>query len=403
MDAVKITSSLSDLLTQGLDSGALERIGGMIREVATRRIVAFLRDLSPLQGAASELVGFLASGPGVGVLNLGVATMGFVVLLTRVNTIEQRLQRTQELLDQMNQKLDLAFYANFCAALNLADNAFGLRDPENRDAHAMQALGRLMEAKHHYAALVDAQLTSGAHAVDAYLETLCLAHVAEARCYLELEELAMAQRLLDEGCDALRARLRQHVQALLTSNPAAYLHPNLKGKVDLRRLTHVYQWLDPSLDENTVFEGLREQLCDLIQYPEKWVETLPPAVWDPSVAVREKEAPPQPGKKFELPWVGRHLAKLRDLELPTLAQRLPGLGRPRELDVYGHLPTVMETIEGLIEDASRFNAYRAEVHAMQHTGIGFREWRQLRPPPDEPDDQSGVICINLVEPLALTA
>ncbi len=40
---------------------------------------------------------------------------------------------------------------------------------------------------------------------------------------------------------------------------------------------------------------------------------------------------------------------------------------------------------------------------MQHTGISFREWRQLRPPPDEPDDQSEVICINLVEPLALTA
>jgi len=167
----------------------------------------------------------------------------------------------------------------------------------------------------------------------------------------------------------LHARIRQHVQALLTSNPAAYLHPNLKGKVDLRRLTHVYQWLDPSLDENAVFEGLREQLCDLIQYPERWVETLPPAVWDPSVAVREKETPPQPGKTFELPWVGRHLAKLRDLELPTLAQRLPGLGRPRELDVYGHLPTVMETIEGLIEDASRLNASRQRCMPCSTRGL----------------------------------
>src|SRR5215472_3908440 len=278
MDAVKIISSLSDFFTQGHDAGALERIGGVIREVATGRIVAFLRELSPLQGAASELVGFLGSGPGVGVLNLGLATMGFVVLLRRVNTIEQRLQRTQELLQQVNQKLDLAFYANFCAALNLADNAFGLRDRENRDAHAMQALNRLMEAKHHYAALVDAQLTGATHAVDAYLETLCLAHVAEARCYLELEELETAERLLDLGGAALHARIRQHVETLLTPNPAAYLHPSLKGRVDLRRLTRVYRWLDPSLDENAVFEVLREQWCDLIQHPEKWVETLPPAV-----------------------------------------------------------------------------------------------------------------------------
>ena len=174
-------------------------------------------------------------------------------------------------------------------------------------------------------------------------------------------------------------------------------------RVDLRRLTRVYRWLDPSLDENAVFEVLREQWCDLIQHPEKWVETLPPAVWDPNVAVQRKEDPSSPVKKFELPLVGKHLAKLRNLEFPTLTQHLPGLGRNRELDVYGHLPTVLEAIEGLIEDTSRFTTYLAEVHALQHLGISFREWQQLQPPLGKPDDQSEVMCIHLAEPLALTA
>lgn len=278
MDSLKITTSLSDLLTRGLDTGALQRIGGVIQEVASGKIVAFVRE--HLKETATELVGFLGTGTGIGVLNLAVATMGFPMVLKRVNGIERRLQRTNELLHQINQKLDLGFFANFAAALSLAENAFAMRNPENRKAHAMEAINRLFEAEHYYTRLLDAQLNADAHAADAYLDTLCLAHVAVTRCYLELEELETAARLITSARPMLQKRIRQHVNTLLTSNPAAYLHPSLKGKVDLRRLSKVYRWLDPKLDENRVFEDLREKLFSLIREPELWIKSLPAAIWD---------------------------------------------------------------------------------------------------------------------------
>lgn len=386
-----VAAAPSEALVQGLKSGILERVGGIIREIDTARVVAFLRELDGLKNVASDLAGLLGGGAALGVLNLGVATMGFMVVHRRVRGIEERLQRTQESLEHLHRKIDLGFYANFGAALNLADGAFVMRDPKNRGAHATEAINRLMEAIHHYSALLS-DPRGGAHGSDAYLATLCLAHVAVARCYLELDELDLAARFLDSKGADLEALLRRQVGALLTSNPAAYLHPKLTGKVDLRRLTGVYRWLNPGSDEGTVFEALRARFCDLIERPEAWVATLPPSVWDPRI---DRRAEPAPTQQRGRDWAGV-LAPLRNLQLPV---RLPGLGPNRAHEVYEHLPEVMSTIEGLIEDARRLSAYRTEINAIREMGIGFREWQNLPAPPGS----SGLMFIHLGEPIALAA
>ncbi|HSD43304.1 MAG TPA: hypothetical protein VLD36_15735 [Burkholderiales bacterium] len=369
----------------GLASGALERIGGLIREVGSERIVAFvreLREIGRLKDLAANVAGLLGGGAGFGVLNLGVATMGFMVMHRRVGALESRLQRTQAALAEINQKLDLSFYANLGAALNLADGAFAMRDAKNRDAHATEAINRLMEAIHHYSGLLHAAPNGGAHGGDAYLATLCLAYAAVARCYLELDELEHAERFLDTRGAELEALVRRHVCTLLTSNPAAYLHPSLKGKVDLRRLTRVCRWMDPTMDENGVFEALRYGLADVVRQPDKWIESLPPSVWDPKVHL----AQPKPA--------GGYLAPLRNLGLPALALRMPGFGQADEAKVFERLPQVMDAVEGIIEDARRFDAYRAEIGAVRRMRLSFREWQNL----PAPSDANGLMFINLLEP-----
>ena len=113
---------------------------------------------------------------------------------------------------------------------------------------------------------------------DDFLYTLCLAYVTEARCYLELEEIETAQRRLQEGLVVVKPRMEKHVRTLLTSNPAAYLHPALKNRVDLTRLTKVYRWVAPVADENTMFEMQRDNLFELARDPDKWVASLPQAI-----------------------------------------------------------------------------------------------------------------------------
>ena len=385
MSMINVTAAAPAGLAEGLASGVLERIGGLIREVGSERIVAFvreLREIGRLKDLAVDVAGLLGGGVGLGVLNLGVASMGFMVMHRRVGSLERGLQQTQEALQEINQKLDLGFYANLGAALNLADGAFAMRDAKNRDAHATEAINRLMEAIHHYSALMHAAPNGSTHGADAYLQTLCLAYAAVARCYLELDELEQAERFLDTRGAELEALVRRHVCTLLTSNPAAYLHPSLKGHVDLRRLTRVCRWMDPTMDENGVFEALRDGLAEIVRQPDKWIESLPPSVWDPKVHLPQ----PKPASGY--------LAPLRNLGLPALALRVPGFGQADSSKVFERLPKVMAAVEGIIEDARRFAAYRAEIGAVRRMGISFREWQNL----PAPSDAGSLMFINLLEP-----
>jgi len=265
----------------------------------------------------------------------------------------------------------------------LASNAFTMASVENRKASAMHAINRLMEAKHYYTSETDAQLAAKTVVADAYLATLSLSYVAEARCYLELEELDAARQLLDAGASYLDARVRYYVNVLLTSNPAAYLHPCLKGKVDLQRLTKVFQWFRPGLDERTVFEEQRENIFNLAQNQEQWIKTLPLAIWDPVIDFQEKST---------------LFSRFDALELFG-GQRSSG----RNTKVYERLSTTIEEIESMIEDMQRFQAYRMEVQAIQKLNISFSQWRQLAPPADSQGDQSGFMVITLPQPLMLTS
>jgi hypothetical protein len=385
MSTFTVTAAAPADLAEGLASGVLERIGGLIREVGSERIIAFvreLREIGRLKDLAANVADLLVGGAGLGVLNLGVASMGFMVMHRRVDALVSRLQQTQAAVREINQKLDLGFYANLGAALNLADGAFAMRDRKNRDAHATEAINRLMAAIHHYSGLVRDAPYGGAHGADAYLATLCLAYAAVVRCYLELDELEHAERFLETRGAELEALVRRHVCTLLTSNPAAYLHPRLKGKVDLRRLTRVCRWMDPTMDENGVFEALRLGLAELIRDPEKWIESLAPSVWDPKVH-RLQPKPP-----------GGYLAPLRNLGLPAINLRVPGFAQSEESKVFERLPQVMDAVESLIEDARRFHAYRAEIGAVRRMGISFRVWENL----PAPSESSDLMFINLLEP-----
>jgi len=52
MAAFTVASSIPDAVQQSLDTGTFERIGGMIRDVISGCVVAFLRESSDLKQAA---------------------------------------------------------------------------------------------------------------------------------------------------------------------------------------------------------------------------------------------------------------------------------------------------------------------------------------------------------------
>src|SRR5262245_5644506 len=123
-----MSSAISDLLVNGFNDGSIERIGGALVLAATKQVIALIRGdenssrvmtlagnlaatsskatTTVLEGIGGGALG-LGGGAALSVLSLAVVQMEFAVLLKRITNIEQRLQATQALLEQVNRKLDL--------------------------------------------------------------------------------------------------------------------------------------------------------------------------------------------------------------------------------------------------------------------------------------------------------
>lgn len=418
---VTVTFMLADWIAKGLADGSFERVGGVIRDVGTKQVVSWLREqgsnnsqvptltdtsnnLFNLFFSSANLVasganaaatgkgladvnqrlggienqlgklgqsvqltqGILPVTSAVSILNLGVSVIGFAVIAQRLKELEKRLQEAQKLLNNINRKIDLSFYANFRAAIELATNAFTMTKTENRRSSALQAINRFLEAEHIYTEYTDIEIEQKSQIADEYLLTLSLAYLAEARCYLELEEHDTALRRFQEGSIAIRSRIQKYVKLLLTSNPAVYLDPQFRGQIDLRRLTRIYQWLDPKLDENSVFDRQRMNLFMLAKDPNKWVESIPAAIWD-----------------SKIDWVGK---AIWDDPKPQ---------------IYARLPKTLAVMESMIETNRRFESYQTEVQAICQLGISFHDWLKLTPSTEIKPDGAELMYIIPSKPLDL--
>lgn len=363
---------LADAIIKGLESGELVRIGGVIREVSSGKIVTFLREASsniltfPQQIQIAEKT--LMIGSAASVLSLGVSVIGFTMLNQRINDLEKRLKQAEELLNKLNQKIDLGYYANFKAALNLAMNAFSMTQLNNRQDMAIQAINRFLEAEHIFTDYTDRELASGSQIADEYLLTLSLAYIAEARCYLELGEYKTALIRFQEGSQIIRERIQRYIELLLTSNPAVYLQPEFEDRIDLKRLTGIYQWMDSGLDENAVFQKQRKNFVEYLRDPDKWVNSLPSAILN-----RVEVA----GWIF----VGPSSDDLKK-------------------EAFKRLPSVFEVMESMVETNRRFEAYQLEIKTLTDLGITFSEWMNLTPSEEKPE-RANFMFILPSEPLAV--
>lgn len=365
MNKVNPTFVVPQEITQELTNETLERVGGVIYEPQTKRVVAFIRETTPTTSPVSKL---LQIGASASILNLAVTMMLFSVVNQRINEIEKRLQQLQEFLNKINRKIDLGYYASFRTGLEMAAAATKMKDSETRKGMAISAISKLKDADIIYTEYADQELEQSSKIADEYLQTLVLAYVAEARCYLELgaEELALDR--LQIGVTKLRPRIQRYVEILLTSNPAAYLQPEFKDQIDLSRLTRIYQWIDSSLNENAVFNLHRQNFVDFIRDPHKWAWSVPSAILD----------------RVEVP-TGMFGHNPEDIKKEAIKR----------------LPDALSKAESMIETYRRLEAYQTEIHAINKLGISFQDWLKLTPATEVKPEETELMYIIPNEPLEL--
>jgi hypothetical protein len=149
-----------------------------------------------------------------------------------------------------------------------------------------------------------------------------------------------------------------------------YLHPSLKDKTNLPRLTRIYQWKDSSLDEVRVFELLREHLVpqsdkSWSSQVNEWIKSLPLSMIE--------------GEDINSFW---------------------GIKEEVRVKIIQKLPEVMADMESMIETYQRFSSYELEVKAISQLDISFREWLELQPP-ESAVNNSNLMYIVPDEPMIL--
>lgn len=337
---------------QGVDSAVTHK-----RLTALGTQVTQLQNLAVLTSATS-------------ILMLGVSVAGFVIISKKLKKLEGRLKDVQKTLTEVDEKIDLGFYSNFRAALDLAKNAFTMSDQANRRSSALQAIDRFLEAEHVYADLMDKELERKSQIGDEYLLTLCLAYMAETRCYLELGEYDTALRRFQEGKAEVRERIEKYVSLLLTDNPLMYLHPDLKEEVDLPRLARVYKWKDPSATEHSVFELMRESLRFLDGASRfnlsEWSKALPASI----------------------------------IEQSAIKRGFTGIKDERRQAILKNLPKAVSEMEEMMETNERFASYEYEVKLLAKTKVPFSKWLSLQPKEDAPEG-SNLVFIAPPQPISL--
>jgi len=413
MNAISVTFELPEPIANGIAIGKYIRNGGVIQD-QQGRIITWLREnpnlitntlnlensnlintlnetFQVVDTAVSQLekLQTLAAVSNItSILSLGVTTLGFSVIYHQIQGLETRLKTLQTSLELVGEKIDLALYANFRAATALARNALTMQDPQNRRNSALQAIDRFLAAEHVYLELTDRELAQQGVLIDEYLRTLCLAYFAETRCYLELGEYPTARQRLNEGINILKPRITQYIQILLTKNPIIYLHPRLIGQVDLTRLTRIYQWLNPSETESSVFEKLRIHL-DKLSDVKTWSQNLPAPLTQQIKTIQAAQAAQtaqtaQTTQKLPVDLPQNFLGFKESLT--GITDNLRGLlpvftvATDESQDViFNCLAEAIAKMEIMIETIRRFESYEYEVKLLKKTKIPFKRWLNLAP------------------------
>ena len=285
-------------VAQGLLNGSLERVGGVVRDSSTKKVVMWLQEGGsevskalanpPLAGGANALA---AASPYLAAVDIGVSVAGFAMVLQQLNRISDQIRAVEAKVDRISHKLDDQALAQLKAGINACQNAVELQDPTLRIQMAGQALTTLHAARQYFNQQV-VRSAGNAEATSAeYVGLAFVALAAEVQTYLQLDEGAKAARILTQGLGELRPGLTQLMNAVLDCT-CHYLKPEFAGQVDLDLMLWLHNGFrrmkcDPGqaaeqLSASELFEIMRPHITKVFKSHEDWHGEIPQVVVDTS-------------------------------------------------------------------------------------------------------------------------
>ncbi|WP_313651306.1 hypothetical protein [Pseudomonas soli] len=107
---LNVVFQVPDFIAEGLQNGTLERVGGVIRNSLSKKVVAWLKEgqAVQLESPSNELLQQMQSlamssniALGLQVANLAVSVAGFALLYRKLNIIEGKIEQVREAVEQV--------------------------------------------------------------------------------------------------------------------------------------------------------------------------------------------------------------------------------------------------------------------------------------------------------------
>lgn len=346
MNSIQVELQVPHYIQAGLATGAFERVGGVVRETDTHRIVAWLRDglttdsdslRQPLNFASQSLTAMAGSGF---VLNIALSSATLFATMAKLDQLSQQVAGLQgELVNQFQRDRD----TRFRSALQAARDALETDNPTTRDQRLNQAREKLDDAELHFRQDFDEALQKELLSVaQHYLTRAMYATTSQIRTFLETEDFRVARRRLSEALQEYDTLSRRLVQAWLGKYPAVFFHNELTSE-DVRRFLNIIQWL---------YEPEGKSVVDIL------VEDLRKDFWNPEVI-----DPP------EADFFQNIVSPLRRLRGET-SSAIKGL------------PHKLTQMEITIQNLRRFQGFELEVCSLRLMKTSFAEWERTTPDVD---------------------
>ena len=349
-------------IVRGLAIGALERVGGVIRETGSKQVVLWLReggkiaDNSHLAGGVLRSLLNVGSGGltgvafgaldaivatnrhsqimqqfssithlvtmvgGIGVLNIATTAVSTAIILKRINDLEKAIKDlgagiAKVFATDRQVKMD--------TAINAANLALTMAGEDDRRSHAHLAIDRLYEARQQIWLEIDTLKASSPEAennelMQKNLEQAMHLDSLYARCLLEIDNFALAKNFLASEHIDYRETSRSLVHRHLGIHRAVYFHHSVEES-DLLRYIAIEHWL--RAHENRILEILRANRRDF---------------WKKDIADEKN---------------------------------IKKLGKDRYIDA-------LTQSELLIENYSRYEGFLAEIEAIERLKISHSDWEQ---------------------------
>ena len=375
-------------LAAGLANGQLERIGGVIRDAASKQVVGWIREggqvasnpelasglLKSVLSASSDGVASAATGVisnamiaqnhysvmtqlqglsslvtvagGIGILNIATSAVTFALLSRRLNQIEQQIV---ELYEEMKKEFNQDRQAELNSALKAARNTFEMNEKDNKRNRAKTAFENFDKFRHHLWIQLEELFNEDASPENnlQLLELTLLAMQIDSltiRCQLEVGEPKIAKDHLNEFLQEYRNWLQKLTNRFLGQNRAIYFHESV-SRDDLYRFMFIEEWLH---EHDEVWQSNHEESLLM-----KLLMAYRSSFWSKETAslINDIETRNSPGL----------INRLRRKQVES--QQLP------HLDALDHAALLVEQYRGLV-------GFQAEINALERLGVSMSAWEE---------------------------